>query len=123
TRNSSQLGNLFNLGEDQNSIGLDLHEKYIWHANNRYRVKDLPAWKPGDVLGFLFNGNTSGHKPLTGSQRFTFYHNGVAVCHKWKLFRRFHFNSTDPYFVAVSLSTHQQCSFNFGTEPFRYPPK
>jgi len=32
-------------------------------------------------------------------------------------------HSPDPYYAAASLAPHQQVIFNFGEEPFRYPPR
>lgn len=31
--------------------------------------------------------------------------------------------TSDGFFAAASFMSFQQCRFNFGSEPFRYPPK
>lgn len=39
------------------------------------------------------------------------------------LFKNIFFFSRDGFFAAASCMSFQQCRFNFGSEPFKFPPK
>lgn len=40
-----------------------------------------------------------------------------------RLFSNFDLFSRTGFFAAASFMSFQQCRFNFGSEPFKYPPK
>ncbi len=97
------------LGTDLYSVGLDGHHRRLWHNQVDQPVKDMSRWKCGDVIGCLIDFNL---------ESFSFYHNGEKVDLGEV---RIHFSSL-PYFASASLAVNQQCYFNFGQAPFKYPP-
>lgn len=49
--------------------------------------------------------------------------NGRSLDPIRKLFTSTSSSTNDGYFAAASFMSYQHCRFNFGSEPFRYPPK
>lgn len=40
----------------------------------------------------------------------------------WPLYSFFFFSGRSGFFAAASFMSYQQCEFNFGAKPFKYPP-
>ncbi|OUC48198.1 SPRY domain protein [Trichinella nativa] len=81
----------------------------IWHNANSVS-NNHPQWKPGDILGCLLNMD---------SQNIVFYLNGKPIstphCEVFA-------HAKMGFFAAASFMSFQQCRFNFGKDPFLYPP-
>ena len=69
-----------------------------------------PSWRAGDVLGCLLDLNR---------YKVIFYLNGTPLRPYSQIFKRVRTG----FFAAASFMTYQQCEFNFGQKPFRYPPR
>ncbi|CAD5122097.1 DgyrCDS10547 [Dimorphilus gyrociliatus] len=98
----------YGIGDDEYSISYDGCRQLIWYravAENHLQ----PAWRPGDVLGLLLD---------VDNQRVVFSLNGVQLSPCKKLFS----SATSGFFAAASFMSFQQCIFNFGSTPFKYPP-
>lgn len=82
--------------------------RLIWH-NARNDPQTRPCWQPGDVLGCLLDLQVP---------EMLFYINGEALPPCTRVFA----TARSGFFAAASFMSFQQCRFNFGAEPFRYPP-
>uniref|UniRef100_F1KY53 RING finger and SPRY domain-containing protein 1 n=1 Tax=Ascaris suum TaxID=6253 RepID=F1KY53_ASCSU len=103
----------FGIGDDECSIAYDGCRQLIWH-NAQCQKHEHEPWKAGDYLGCLLD-ITSGYVQ--------FYLNGCALQVPHREFMERHAaNKETGFFAAASFMSFQQCRFNFGTEPFRYPP-
>ena len=93
------------VGDSLSSIGYDGHEKIIWIQKQKFELsKNFPRWKVGDVVSCLFIRSTT---------TFNFYLNGSKVMTKKKIKTK-KTNLSLNYFPSASLSSQQQCVFNFG---------
>lgn len=106
---SSRLEEYKKLGDDRQSIGYNGYDRWIWHGKP-VALRNLPRWQAGDVVGCLLDT----HQKLV-----VFYLNGHAIELESLDFQT---QFSPPYFAAAYLFPHQQCSFNFGQEPFKFPP-
>lgn len=71
---------------------------------------ELPAWKAGSVCGCFID---------LDAKEIIFSLNGVAA----PVVLKDIFNDLSPgFFPAASFMSFQQCRFNFGSVPFKYPP-
>ncbi|KAL1242437.1 RING finger and SPRY domain-containing protein 1 [Trichinella spiralis] len=110
TKNSKFL-NLegYGIGDDEFSVSYDGCRQLIWHNANSVS-NNHPQWKPGDILGCLLNMD---------SQNIVFYLNGKPIstphCEVFA-------HAKMGFFAAASFMSFQQCRFNFGKDPFLYPP-
>uniref|UniRef100_A0A5S6QC02 RING finger and SPRY domain-containing protein 1 n=1 Tax=Trichuris muris TaxID=70415 RepID=A0A5S6QC02_TRIMR len=99
----------YGVGDDEYSIAYDGCRRLIWH-NAISSTQLVKAWDAGDVLGCLID---------VCRKEVLFYLNGVAIGHSLRsLFHK----AQRGFYAAASFMTFQQCRFNFGKEPFRYPP-
>ncbi|UXI19010.1 60S ribosomal protein L3 [Sarcoptes scabiei] len=102
------------VGDDRHSIAFDGCRNVIWHNMNHYK-HTLGSWVAGDVVGCLIDFN---------NKKFIFYLNGKKFEITKKIAEKLGLTfSSGPYYAACSLMSYQQCYFNFGQEPFKFPPK
>ncbi|VDL73757.1 unnamed protein product [Nippostrongylus brasiliensis] len=101
----------YGIGDDESSVAYDGCRQLLWHNANSSRHEHEP-WSPGDVVGCLLN------IPLGTVM---FYLNGRPLQRPHLEFLR-NRPAGDGVFAAASFMSFQQCRFNFGAEPFKYPP-
>lgn len=98
----------YGIGDDTYSISFDGCRRLIWY-NAKSMAHQLPAWQSGSVLGCLLD---------LDRQEIVFSLNGERAERLTVIFE----SVKTGFFAAASFMSFQQCRFNFGTEPFRYPP-
>lgn len=98
----------YGIGDDIYSLSFDGCRRLIWH-NAKSMAHNLPAWESGSVLGCLLD---------LDKQEIVFSLNGQRTESLKMIFD----HVKTGFFAAASFMSFQQCRFNFGTEPFRYPP-
>lgn len=98
----------YGIGDDIYSISFDGCRRLIWY-NAKSMAHNLSAWQSGSVLGCLLD---------LDKQEIVFSLNGERTESLKLIFE----NVKTGFFAAASFMSFQQCRFNFGTEPFRYPP-
>ncbi|XP_054165300.1 RING finger and SPRY domain-containing protein 1-like [Oppia nitens] len=98
----------YGIGDDEYSIAYDGCRQLIWYNASSFPHKHK-CWKPGDVLGCLIDLEL---------EQFIFYLNGIPLEPCNYVFK----NAKNGYFAAASFMSYQQCLFNFGGTPFKYPP-
>ncbi|XP_028392377.1 RING finger and SPRY domain-containing protein 1-like [Dendronephthya gigantea] len=96
----------YGIGDDINSIAFDGCRQLIWFDAESFPIS-CTKWKPDDVLGLLLN---------IDENKVIFYLNGAAIE------RYFPAKDRGAFFAAASFMSFQHCKFNFGADPFRYPP-
>jgi len=99
----------FGIGDDEFSCAYDGCRQLLWHLATSHRHSHRP-WQEGDVLGLLLDLERS---------EVIFYMNGVSLPPEKEVFR----HAKGGFFAAASFMSHQQCLFNFGASPFKFPPK
>lgn len=100
----------YGIGDDIYSVSFDGCRKLIWH-NAKSTPVNLPKWKPGSICGCYINlDEKEVIFSLDGVENFVFKE---VFSDK---------NSELGIFPAASFMSFQQCRFNFGSEPFKYPP-
>lgn len=110
TRNSKFLNyEGYGIGDDEFSLAYDGCRQLIWF-NASSRPHSHRCWKPGDVLGTLLD---------LDSKHILFYLNGEPLKQAYSdVFK----NAKSGFFAAASFMSFQQCEFNFGRKPFKFPP-
>lgn len=103
----------YGIGDDQYSIAYDGCRNLIWYGAKSIPHSN-PAWKSGDIVGCLIDFNR---------REVIFSLNGHCLEPFRKLFSHICGPIVDGYFAAASFMSYQHCRFNFGSQPFRYPPK
>lgn len=101
----------YGIGDDESSVAYDGCRQLLWHNAHSSRHEHEP-WSPGDVVGCLLN------IPMGTVM---FYLNGRPLQRPHLEFLR-NRPAGDGVFAAASFMSFQQCRFNFGAEPFKYPP-
>lgn len=96
------------IGDDEYSIAYDGCRQLIWY-NAQSKSHGQPCWRAGDTLGLLLD---------IDNYSIIFYLNGKALPASRQLFK----HAKTGFFAAASFMSFQQCEFNFGAKPFRYPP-
>ncbi|XP_026316220.1 RING finger and SPRY domain-containing protein 1-like [Hyposmocoma kahamanoa] len=110
TKNSHFLNHEgFGIGDDLFSLSYDGCRKLVWYKARPTPIKDMPAWRPGDVLGCLID---------IPKREVIFSLNGLRLAPCNEIFETTRYG----FFAAASFMAFQQCRFNFGAEPFRFPP-
>ncbi|XP_050312307.1 RING finger and SPRY domain-containing protein 1-like [Anthonomus grandis grandis] len=110
TKNSNFLNHEgYGIGDDRYSLSYDGCRRLIWY-NAKSDAQKLPRWQPGDILGCLLD---------LENQQIIFSVNGVSLPPTVHVFSM----AKHGFFAAASFMSFQQCRFNFGAEPFKYPPK
>jgi len=109
TKDSSFLNDDgYGIGDDKFSIAFDGCRRLIWH-NAKATSHNLPSWTNGTIVGCLLDLN---------NEECVFSVNGVET----EIYKQVFDNAKDGFFAAASFMSFQQCRFNFGSEPFQYPP-
>ncbi|XP_035230318.1 RING finger and SPRY domain-containing protein 1-like, partial [Stegodyphus dumicola] len=109
TKNSKFLNHEgYGIGDDEYSLAYDGCRQLIWY-NAASSSHNHLCWKPGDVLGSLLDLN---------NLCVIFYLNGNPLPPCTHLFQ----SARSGFFAAASFMSFQQCEFNFGRTPFRFPP-
>lgn len=98
----------YGIGDDEFSIAYDGCRQLVWY-NALSQSHSHPCWKPGDILGTLLDMKAF---------EITFYLNGEPLPPNTQVFQ----NAKSGFFAAASFMTFQQCEFNFGRSPFKFPP-
>ncbi|XP_069757549.1 RING finger and SPRY domain-containing protein 1 isoform X2 [Narcine bancroftii] len=98
----------YGIGDDEYSCAYDGCRQLIWY-NARSEPHIHPCWKEGDTIGFLLDLN---------KKLMIFYLNGNQLPPEMQVFS----SATSGFFAAASFMSYQQCEFNFGAKPFKYPP-
>lgn len=102
--------NGYGIGDDGYSVGYDGCRRLVWH-NAESQAHEHQAWHEGDVVGFLLD---------IDSETIIFSLNGAQLSTPHKTI----FNEAKTgFFAAASFMSFQHALFNFGREPFKYPPK
>ncbi|KAJ2954449.1 hypothetical protein O0L34_g2720 [Tuta absoluta] len=110
TKNSHFLNHEgYGIGDDLYSLSYDGCRKLVWYKARPVAMKEVPAWRPGDVLGCLID---------LDAREVLFYLNGERVARQTEIFD----TTRQGFFAAASFMAFQQCRFNFGAEPYRFPP-
>ncbi|CAH2035287.1 unnamed protein product, partial [Iphiclides podalirius] len=111
TKNSHFLNHQegYGIGDDLFSLSYDGCRRLIWHKARPSPVEEMPPWQPGDVLGCLIDLN---------KREVVFSLNGATLHPCRELFETARYG----FFAAASFMAFQQCRFNFGHEPFKFPP-
>ncbi|XP_066603456.1 RING finger and SPRY domain-containing protein 1-like [Prorops nasuta] len=99
----------YGIGDDAFSLAYDGCRRLIWYNARSEKCHDRPCWKAGDILGCLLDLN---------KLEIVFSINGVPLKPCFQVFM----TARSGFFAAASFMTFQQCLFNFGNIPFKYPP-
>ncbi|XP_043248420.1 RING finger and SPRY domain-containing protein 1-like [Colletes gigas] len=97
------------IGDDEYSLAYDGCRRLIWYDAKSEKYDDKRRWKPGDILGCLLDLN---------KLEIIFSINGVPLKPCVQVFN----TAKSGFFAAASFMSFQQCLFNFGNVPFKYPP-
>lgn len=98
----------YGIGDDEYSYAYDGCRQLTWHCAQS-ALHHHPPWVPGDVLGLLLDMET-------GTVMFSL--NGSEMEKDFKVAR-----SGAGFFAGASFMSFQHCVFNFGAQPFKFPPK
>uniref|UniRef100_T1D964 RING finger and SPRY domain-containing protein 1-like protein n=2 Tax=Colubroidea TaxID=34989 RepID=T1D964_CROHD len=98
----------YGIGDDEYSCAYDGCRQLIWY-NARSKPHSHPCWKEGDTIGFLLD---------LQEKKMVFYLNGHQLPAEKQVFS----SAISGFFAAASFMSYQQCEFNFGAKPFKYPP-
>ncbi|CAG4929895.1 unnamed protein product [Parnassius apollo] len=110
TKNSHFLNHEgYGIGDDLFSLSYDGCRRLVWYKAKPTPITDIPAWQPGDVLGCLID---------IPKREVVFSLNGLELRPCNEIFDTTRYG----FFAAASFMAFQQCRFNFGHEPFKYPP-
>ncbi|XP_041375315.1 RING finger and SPRY domain-containing protein 1-like [Gigantopelta aegis] len=98
----------YGIGDGEFSMAYDGCRQLIWYDADS-EAHSHRCWKPGDVLGLLLD---------VDNQKLIFYLNGDPLPPLSQLFTY----ARNGFFAAASFMSFQQCRFNFGSDPFKFPP-
>jgi len=113
TKNSKFLNHEgYGIGDDEYSLAIDGCRQLMWHnAQSESQMSEFEhCWKPGDYIGSMLD---------VDRKEIIFYHNGKPL----QAFSNVFEQVLTGFFAAASFMSFQQCQFNFGASPFKYPPK
>ncbi|XP_075228744.1 RING finger and SPRY domain-containing protein 1-like [Lycorma delicatula] len=110
TKNSRFLNHEgYGIGDDEYSLAYDGCRQLVWY-NASSHSQSQGKWHSGDTLGCLLDLN---------ELIIHFYLNGTSVATSDLVFNE----ASSGFFAAASFMSFQQCRFNFGSQPFKYPPQ
>ncbi|XP_076244487.1 RING finger and SPRY domain-containing protein 1 [Calliopsis andreniformis] len=110
TKNSTFLNHEgYGIGDDEFSLSYDGCRRLIWYNAKGEKHHERPCWKAGDILGCLLDLN---------KLEIVFSLNGIPLRPCVEIFK----TVRSGFFAAASFMSFQQCLFNFGNAPFKYPP-
>ncbi|XP_021960066.1 RING finger and SPRY domain-containing protein 1 [Folsomia candida] len=99
----------YGIGDDEFSVAYDGCRQVMWQAAQSEPMS-TPCWKPGDILGTYLD---------LEKFEMIFYLNGALIKIHTDVFK----HTKSGFFAAGSFMSFQQCEFNFGSRPFKFPPK
>jgi len=110
----------FGIGDDEFSCAYDGCRQLMWHNASSQPVKSekkkpgkesqqAECWKAGDVMGSLLD---------IDNQQVIFSLNGEELPPVTEMF----LHVKTGFFAAASFMSLNQCEFNFGAKPFKFPP-
>ncbi|XP_053994737.1 RING finger and SPRY domain-containing protein 1-like [Hylaeus anthracinus] len=99
----------YGIGDDEFSLAYDGCRRLIWYNAKSEQCYERPCWRAGDILGCLLDLN---------KLEIIFSINGVPLKPCVQVFK----TVRSGFFAAASFMSFQQCLFNFGNVPFKYPP-
>jgi len=100
----------YGIGDDEYSQAYDGCRQLMWFNASCECQNELPRWKEGDIVGCFID---------IDNQSIVFSLNGAQL----KPFNQVFQNTSSGFFPAASFMSFQQCEFNFGWKPFRFPPE
>ncbi|KAF8933880.1 RING finger and SPRY domain-containing protein 1 [Dissophora ornata] len=102
------------IGDDIFGFAYDGCRNLIWVGGESDPYGECEAWKAGDVVGFYLDIDNAVMECFI---------NGKSLG-KISPFERDHFGiqAISGYYPALSFTSFQQASVNFGATPFKYPP-
>lgn len=108
----------YGVGDDEHSVAIDCCRKLLWFGANCEDISTQlkgRCWGAGDVIGSLLDFD---------NKKVVFYFNGDPVGENphTKLFES-ESVMKDGVFAGASFMSFQQCVFNFGATPWKFPPK
>jgi len=99
------------IGDDKCSVAIDGCRQLLWYnAQSESQSGFERCWRPGDMIGSLLD---------VDKEEVIFYHNGKVIQSSKHIF----VTKSSGFFAAASFMSFQQCLFNFGSTPFKFPPK
>ena len=102
----------FGIGDDAHSVAFDGCRQLLWYnAFSRSIASESPRWRAGDVVGAFLDLDAG---------RVIFSLNGKRISTFKQVFETT--SKRSGFFAAASFMSFQQCRFNFGAEPFLFPP-
>ena len=100
------------IGDDKCSVAIDGCRQLLWYnAQSESQSEFERCWRPGDIIGTLLD---------VDKEEVIFYHNGKVIKSSNHIFTS---TPKSGFFAAASFMSFQQCLFNFGSTPFKFPPK
>lgn len=99
----------YGIGDDEFSQAFDGCRQLMWFNASCECHTELPRWKEGDIVGCFID---------IDQQSIVFSLNGARM----EPFNQVFQNADSGFFPAASFMSFQQCEFNFGWKPFRFPP-
>eukprot|EP00092_Neocalanus_flemingeri_P021824 GFUD01023675.1.p1 GENE.GFUD01023675.1~~GFUD01023675.1.p1 ORF type:complete len:670 (+),score=121.98 GFUD01023675.1:127-2136(+) len=99
----------YGIGDDEFSQAYDGCRQLMWFNASCECQSELPRWKEGDIVGCFID---------IDNQSIVFSLNGAQL----KPFNQVFQNTSSGFFPAASFMSFQQCEFNFGWKPFKFPP-
>ncbi|XP_068617614.1 RING finger and SPRY domain-containing protein 1-like isoform X2 [Battus philenor] len=99
----------YGIGDDLFSLSYDGCRRLIWYKARPMAITEVPPWQAGDVLGCLID---------LDRKELIFSLNGAPLPPCKEIFEISRYG----FFAAASFMAFQQCRFNFGNEPFSFPP-
>jgi len=99
----------YGIGDDEFSQAYDGCRQLMWFNASCECQSELPRWKEGDTVGCFID---------IDNQSIVFSLNGAQL----KPFSQVFQNTSSGFFPAASFMSFQQCEFNFGWKPFKFPP-
>ncbi|CRL04789.1 CLUMA_CG017845, isoform A [Clunio marinus] len=99
----------YGIGDDAFSVSFDGCRNLVWH-NAKSMPINLATWKAGSICGCYINLDT---------KEIIFSLDGVE---ENVVLDDIFSDLGNGFFPAASFMSFQQCRFNFGGEPYKYPP-
>ncbi|ORY00767.1 SPRY-domain-containing protein [Basidiobolus meristosporus CBS 931.73] len=104
------------VGDDDHSFAFDGCRKLAWSSGYPIPYGSGDSWKEGDILGAYIDMNF-------GVIRYFLNGVNLGVAFQFTDSQLEHFVvHEDGFYPALSLTSFQHVSINFGQKPFRYPP-
>jgi len=100
----------YGIGDDEHSQAYDGCRQLMWFNASCESQDKLPQWKAGDIVGCFID---------IDNKSLSFSLNGEYLSPFNQVFQ----STSSGFFPAASFMSFQQCEFNFGWKPFKFPPQ